>query len=72
VTTRIEAAAVAPYFDLARRAWIPCIVLWAPETGEFARTEGPVGLRTWDETQEASRFLVRSRADGGAVTAARL
>jgi len=40
VTTRIEAA-VAPYFDLARRAWIPCIVLWAPETGEFARTEGP-------------------------------
>ena len=32
--------AVCPYFDLSRRAWIPCAIAWDPKTGRFTRVEG--------------------------------
>lgn len=48
---------LAPYFSLARAGWIPCVVTWDAETGEFARVEGPNGFATWREAEEASRFL---------------
>ena len=47
----------APYFDLSRRGWVPCVVRWDPETGRFTRVEGPDGFSTWEEAEEASRFL---------------
>jgi hypothetical protein len=45
----------APYFDLARRGWVPCVVSWDPETGRFTRVEGPDAFTTWSEAKEASR-----------------
>jgi hypothetical protein len=51
---------VAPYYSLSRRAWIPCVVRWDAESGEFTRAEGPDGFATWREAEEASRFLARS------------
>ena len=52
-----------PDFDPARRAWIPYVVRWAPETGEFTGTEGQRGFATWQEALEASRFLAGSSDD---------
>jgi hypothetical protein len=46
------------YFSLSRAAWIPCVIAWDAETGEFRRDKGPEGLTTWKEADEASRFLV--------------
>jgi len=40
----------SPYF-------VPCIIAWDPETGEFKSIEGPMGFSTWDEAEEADRFL---------------
>ena len=51
----------APYFDLARGAWIPCAIWWDAATGEFRRREGPHGFGTWDAAMHAGRFLL---ADG--------
>jgi hypothetical protein len=39
-------AVVAPYFSLARAAWVPCVVIWDPATAEFRRVEGPRGFAT--------------------------
>ncbi len=47
----------APYFFLARPAWIPCAVIWDLDSGEFRRVEGPRGCETYQEAVEASRFL---------------
>ena len=47
----------APLFSLARAAWIPYALTWAPETGEFRGVEGPRGFDTYREAVEASRFL---------------
>jgi hypothetical protein len=47
----------APYFCLYRRAWIPSVIAWDSETGRFTRVEGPDGFTTWEEAEEASRFL---------------
>jgi len=48
------------YFSLSRAVWIPCVIRWDAETGEFRRVEGPEGFATWEEADEASRFLLRS------------
>jgi len=47
----------APYFSLALRGWVPCVVSWDPTTGRFTRVEGPDGFTTWEEAEEASGFL---------------
>jgi hypothetical protein len=43
------------YFSPSRAAWIPCVVAWDAETGEFRRVEGPEGFTTREEADEASR-----------------
>jgi hypothetical protein len=47
----------APYFSLARAAWIPCVVAWDEETGESYWIEEPDGFTTWREAEDAGRFL---------------
>ena len=39
--------------------FVPQLVTWDPETGEFTRGEGPKGFETWQEAEEAGRFLQR-------------
>ena len=51
---------VAPFFSLARAAWIPYALTWDPETGEMRGVEGPRGFATYREAVEASRFLARA------------
>jgi hypothetical protein len=47
----------APYFDIATGLFVPQLVTSDPETGEFATVEGPKGFETWQEADEASRFI---------------
>lgn len=47
----------APYFSFALDDWVPCVVTWEAETGAFWRVEGPDAFTTWNEAEEASRFL---------------
>jgi hypothetical protein len=54
----ITAPTIAPFFSLARAAWIPAVVAWDPDTGESRRVEGPRGFAIYWEAVEASRFLV--------------
>ena len=51
-------AEAAPYFSLARAAWVPCVVTWS-ETGELRRLEGPEGFTDDRQALDASRFLMR-------------
>jgi hypothetical protein len=52
---------LAAYFSLARAAWIPCVIAWDAENGEFQRVEGPEWFTTWGEADEAGRSLVPTR-----------
>ena len=45
------------FFDLGSGLFIPRLVTWDPETGEFTRVEGPKGFATWEEAEQAGRFL---------------
>jgi len=45
------------FFDLRSGLFIKRLVTWDPETGEFTCVEGPKGFATWEETNEAGRFL---------------
>ena len=47
----------APFFCLARAAWIPYALTWNPETGALRGVEGPRGFASYREAVEASRFL---------------
>ena len=47
----------APYFDLASGLYAPQLVTWHPETSEFTSVEGSKGFATWEEAEEAGRFL---------------
>jgi hypothetical protein len=47
----------APFFCLARAAWIPYALTWNPETGALRGVEGPRGFASDREAAEASRFL---------------
>jgi hypothetical protein len=47
----------ASYFDLRTGLFVPQLVAWDPETGEFTSVEGPKGFATWEEATEAGRFL---------------
>lgn len=47
----------APCFDLRSGLFVPRVVTWAAETGEFSRVEGPRGFATWAEAEEAGRVL---------------
>ncbi len=51
------------YFCLTRAEWIPRVLTWDSETGFFERVEGPEGFRDYRMALEASRFLVRGRAE---------
>jgi len=51
------ASTIAPFFSLARAAWVPAVVTWDSVTGEFRRVEGPLDLASYREAAEASRFL---------------
>ena len=53
----------ASYFSLARAEWIPRVLTWDTETGLFERVDGPEGFREYGMALEASRFLVRWRAE---------
>ena len=45
-----------PYLDLLTGLFIPRLVTWDPETGEFTCVEGPTGFATWQEAEEAGGF----------------
>ena len=47
----------APSFDLRSGLFVPQLVTWNPETGEFTRVEAPKGFSTREEAEEAGRFL---------------
>ena len=49
----------APYFSLARAAWIAYAFTWDDTSGEFHAAERPRGFATYREAVEASRFLAR-------------
>ena len=51
----------APFFSLARAAWIPYALTWNPETGELRGVEGPRGFASYREAVETSRFLARTK-----------
>lgn len=51
----------SPYFDSG--LFVPQLAAWDPETGEFTRVEGPKGFATWEEAEQAERFL-RARQVG--------
>ena len=54
-----------PYFDVASGLFVPQLVAWDPESGEFTRVEGPRGFATWEEAEEAGRFLKQQRDENG-------
>lgn len=37
------------YFDLGTGLFVPQLITWDPETGEFTCLEGPKGFATWKE-----------------------
>ena len=45
-----------PFLDLGTCLFVPRLVTWDPET-EFTHVEGPEGFATWQEAEEAGRFL---------------
>jgi hypothetical protein len=45
----------APYFSLARGAWVPYAFTWDASSGEFRGVEGPRGFDTYREAVEARR-----------------
>ncbi len=55
--TSQRANTAAPYFCLARAAWMPYAITWDPETGALRGVEGPRGFASYHEAVEASRFL---------------
>jgi hypothetical protein len=52
------------YLDLHSVFFIPRLVSWDPETGEFTCVDGPKGFETWEEAEEAGRFLNRRQLEG--------
>ena len=48
--------------DIQTGLFIPRLVTWDLETGEFDHVEGPKGFATWEEADEASRFLRSPRS----------
>jgi hypothetical protein len=49
----------APFYSLARGAWVPYALRWDAETGEFHGIEGPVGLGQRREIRNAGRHWTR-------------
>ncbi len=47
----------SPYFDIASGLFVPHLVTWDSQTGEFTTIEGPKGFETWEGAEEAGRFL---------------
>jgi hypothetical protein len=57
----------APYFCLARAAWISYAVTWDADTGAFRDIEGR-GFDSYREAVEASRFLTVPKRVGSQET----
>lgn len=55
----------APYFDLRSGLFIPCVVTWDAEAGEFSRVEGPRGFATWEEAEEGGVLRSATRTNEG-------
>ena len=53
-----------PFLDLGTCLFVPRLVTWDPETGEFTCVDGPTGFETWQEAEEAGRFLNRRQLEG--------
>ena len=52
----MTAPTIAPFFSLARAAWIiPYALTWDARTGEYRGVEGPRGFASYREAVEASR-----------------
>lgn len=47
--------------DLRTGLFVPRLVSWDPETGEFTRVDGPKGFAASEEAEEAGRFLAHAR-----------
>jgi hypothetical protein len=45
------------YLDLRSGLSMSRLVTWDPQTSEFTCVEGPKGFETWEEAEEARRFL---------------
>jgi len=45
------------FLDLRSGLFVPRLVTWDPETGEFACVDGPKGFATWQGAEQAGRFL---------------
>jgi len=43
--------------------FVPQLITWDPESGEFTPVDGPKGFATFEEAEEAGRFL-----NGGSST----
>jgi hypothetical protein len=56
--TRPPRHTIAPFYSLARAAWVPYAVTWDSEAGEMRSVEGPREFDIYREAMEASRFLV--------------
>jgi hypothetical protein len=52
----------APFYSLARAAWMPYALTWDPASGALHSVEGPRGFDTYRAALEASRFLVPTSA----------
>jgi hypothetical protein len=53
-----------PYLDLRTGLFVPRLVTWDPATGEFTSVDGPKGFATWEEAEEAGRFLCPGASPG--------
>ena len=45
------------FLDIRSGLFFPRLVAWDPKTGEFTCVEGPKGFETWEEAEDAGRFL---------------
>jgi len=48
---------IAPYYSADRAAWVPCVVVEDPATGELRGVVGQQDFGTYPEALEASRYL---------------
>jgi hypothetical protein len=61
----------APYFCLARAAWIAYAITWTPETGELRGVEGPRGFASYREAMGGEPVSDAHRAAARAMSFAR-
>jgi hypothetical protein len=45
------------FLEVRSGLFFPRLVVWDPQTGEFTCVEGPKGFATWEEADQAGKFL---------------